>query len=656
VGWWHKPAGMTYNVVDYGASPAASGSTNRAAMNSALAAAAGAGGGTVYVPAGVYAMDGTSLVVSSKTRLVGEGDASMLDYSAVTTTTVAITATGTQSSPVAIASSAVEGQADLDVSGSGFANDDWIKVFSNAVTGANNLKKGEICQIKVAATMTLNDYLCDSYATADTASVAKLSFVTDVTVRDLKIVGPSNPAVSMAGIFLDLVLNASVSGVTCERTHNYGIGTRDSLQIRISDCYFNRNEYETTAYGVMILNASQGVSVANCTGWRLRHLVTHGGNTSVYGVARRTVTTGCIATQCVNSGFDAHGGGEDISFVGNTAIGSRSDGITFEAASGIIANNVIRDSLAPGIYLNTQSLKPLNVSVIGNNISGKANSTTRVGIRLRVVDGYELFDNVVIGNNVITDCVIGIQVTNEEAGAVQNLAITGNALRRCGSDSTQFAMFIQHADGLSVCGNSVFDAASGADGIVLSGCVGGTVSGNAVNIAQSGAVRCIRLLSSSKIAIEGNQCAAGENGVGIALDDASADCTVGNGNNVVGAPVGLSRGTGAHTIGRGEIQNVINVSDTFNLSDVTFPVHRVVRVAVASGSWNSATDVIQLPPTPCVGELVTVMADGNASVSGDNVPITSADTVRGNALINTAYGSRTYQAITDTVWQLIASA
>lgn len=64
--------GAVINVLDYGASPDATAAVNTAAINDAITAAVAAGGGTVYVPSGIY-LTNASIVVKSKVNLVGDG-------------------------------------------------------------------------------------------------------------------------------------------------------------------------------------------------------------------------------------------------------------------------------------------------------------------------------------------------------------------------------------------------------------------------------------------------------------------------------------------------------------------------------------------------------------------------------------------------------
>lgn len=81
-------AGAPANVLDYGASPSATASTNTAAFIAALAAS-----DIVYIPSGNYALNGAITVISSK-RLYGNGASSILTFT-FTSGDSAIKLTGT---------------------------------------------------------------------------------------------------------------------------------------------------------------------------------------------------------------------------------------------------------------------------------------------------------------------------------------------------------------------------------------------------------------------------------------------------------------------------------------------------------------------------------------------------------------------------------
>ena len=100
----------------------------------------------------------------------------------------------------------------------------------------------------------------------------------------------------------------------------------------------------------------------------------------------------------------------------------------------------------------------------------------------------------------------------------------------------------------------------------------------------------------------------------------------------------------------------LTTNDDYNFTSITFPRHRTLLVDCDHANWADAGDSVSLPATPCVGELITIIADGNASVVGDTIPINASVTIQGNVLINTNGGLRTYRAISATLWQLVASA
>lgn len=645
-------SGLSFNVKDFGAT--GNGVTDdTTAIQNALDAAL-ATGGIVRIPRGTYVMS-AGLTVTSNVTIEGEGDATVLDFSSATATTVAITAIGSQGVAVPLAGDAAKGATSLNVSGAGFSDGDWALVFSEASTGATGIRKGEIVRINSAASMTLYDPLCDSYAVSDSASVAKLTLKQNVHVRNLKILGPSDGTVAMSGVLFDTVLNGSVSGLSCERTHFYGVGVLSSVSVRVSNCYFNRNERSDLGYGVAVFNASHDVSIVGCTGWRMRHLVTHGGFSARYGVPRRTVTTGCVMSQAKQSAYDCHAGSEDISFVGNICYGSLIDGITFEGSSGVIAGNILRDSLVRGINVASQTARPLDIVIANNKVSGEA-VVTDTGIRVQMVATFELVDNVAITGNTVSDCVRGIDVASAQTGRFQNVAIVGNTLKRAARGADE-CIGVRHAEDVTVSGNAVHEDVLSTDGITLNDVTRGSVTGNSVRMPNGGTCRCIRLISCQQIVITGNVCSGGTNSRGVDFDSSTTNCTVGA-NNLRGCAVGMLRssstGTG-HSVAREEGLDVITTNTDLNLPNITYPSHRVVVVDVDDANWDDSVDAVSLPTTPVPGERVTVIARGDASVAGDNVPIDSADTIYGNVLINTLSGTRTYEAISDTEWQLIAS-
>jgi hypothetical protein len=628
-----RPHIERHDVTYYGASPNKSATANDNAFVAAVAAAA-TRGGVVWIPAGRYSKL-AQLNVPSGVTLQGEGDASILDYSGVAVTRIAIAATGSQGAGVALAADAAEGSDDLNVSGTGFAGEDWVKVYSTAVTGSTNLPKGEICRISDPATMTLYDPLCDSYATATTASVAKLTFVEGVAFRNFKILGPSDNAVTFSGILCDVTNGAAIENVTCERCHFYGVALQDSINWSVTGCRFSRSESGALAYGVAILNASQDGTISGCRGWRLRHLVTHGGFSTRAGVPRRTTTTCCVASQCRNSGFDAHAGGEDLTFSACHVLGSDSDGFTIECASASLLGCSVRDSLGPAFHLHPLSLRPFNVTLDGCRVSGKGYTASRSAVQIQVVTGYDLFDAVTINGGTFIDSRYGVRVLNAETGRLSNLTISGATWVRCGLDGDA-VLQVTHAKGVSITGNTIYDSTNSVDAISLLDVEDFAVQGNVIRLPGTGGCRGVRCLTTcTDGVIAGNEVSAGASGIGIGFADTCTNITVGV-NHLRGCPSPLALGTGTgHKLAqlneisadRGNADTtLLHYSEQTQLHNTALTVaravtlpganvkarFRIVRGGSATGAFNLNVGTGPLKALTAAGQWCDVESDGTA--------------------------------------------
>lgn len=601
-----------FDVTIFGASTYATAERNNIAFQLAITAAGLVGGGVVWVPAGRYRLSVELTNRSDYVTVEGEGDATILDYSSAATQFIGLATRGSQAAGVALAANVAEGSDDLNVASTGFATDDWVKVYSSAVTGSTNVPKGEVCRIADAATMVLYDPLCDSYATADTASVAKLTLVKGATYKNFKIVGPADNTVNFSGILCDYTEGARIENVTCERCHFYGVGIQDSTHWGVEGCDFSRSEAGGLAYGVAVYNAAQDGTITNVRGRRLRHLVTHGGFSSRNGVPRRTVTSNSVASQMRNSGFDSHAGAEDISFDNCTVFGSESDGFTLECVSATVSNCTVRDSLGPAFHLHPLSLKPYRVTISNANVSGKGYSTSRSAYQIQMEVGYELVDGISISGGAHSDCRYGLRtiITVGVTGRIKNLSINGGAYKDCGLDADAVIKVIQ-AQGVAVSGAVIEDSTNSVDGVSLEDVTDFSVQGNVIRLPGTGGCRGVRGLTTTTVGTIGsNTIDTGASGTGIALADTCTNVTVANDNDLRGCPTAVVFGTGAGHVynqppgisaDRGDVDILLTHNDAatqrFNTAltsnaDITLPGanvrmrFRVVRQAGATGAFN----------------------------------------------------------------------
>lgn len=558
-----------FNITDpaYGANTAIA--DNGPKIQLALNAARDAGGGVVYIPPGVFPCL-TGVLGYSNVWIQNEG---LLDFSGVTSTTVAVSYVGSKGTDVLLAGDATEGSDDLNVSGSGFTDGDWVLVHSTAVTGSTNLPKGEIGRLATASTMVLVDPLCDGYTTATAASVAKMTFVENVEISGLRVLGPADGSVVFSGLLLDRCLNVSVQGGWFDRCHFYGIGLIESCQVSINVSSHIRSDAGALAYGIAVLNACQDIEITAPRGWRLRHLVTHGGFTTRYGVPRRTTTTGGVASQSRNSGFDAHAGGEDINFVNCHTFGSESDGFTIECVSATLTNCSARDTVGPGFHINTQSLKPLSVSLDGCRVSGKSSITSRSAIQIQVNAGYESFDGISISGGVYSDCRYGLRCINSQIGRITGLTVNGGTYKRCGQDGDA-VLLVVHAQDVNISGVNIHETLNSVDAISLQDVTDFVVSGVNARLPGTGGCRGVRCLTTcDRGSIDGVVGSAGASGIGVDIANTCTNITVGLSNRLDGFPTPVSMGTGAgnrlHTAGAGtpEAAVVANIGSTFSRTD-----------------------------------------------------------------------------------------
>ena len=625
-------AGGCYPVTRYGASPSASAAINDAAFQAAADAAEAAGGGLVCVPAGRFAKLLT-LTIGENVGIVGEGDATILDYSGVVATTVGIVAQGVQAAGVLLTANAAEGARVLSLPASTFPAGSWVKVLSTAVTGSTNLPKGEINHINDSATSTLFNPLCDTYNTADAAAAALLTLVAGNSFSAFAIEGPANPAVLFSGILVNLTRGASFNRITASQCHFYCIGIQDSILWSVSDCNFGPSEAGGLAYGVAIFNASQDGTIDNVRGRRVRHVVTHGGFSFVAGVPRRTVTTNSAGTELRNSGFDIHAGAEDIAFDTCTSMGSESDGFTLEGASFAVSNCTVRDSVGPGFHLNPQSVKPYAATLSNCRVTGKGSATSRSAYQLQVNAGFELFDGISINGGEHSDCRYGLRTINTQVGRITNLSISGGTYKACGLDGDS-VIGVTHAEGVSIGGGLVIeDSTSSLDGISLTDVEEFSVGHSTMRLTGGGSCRGVRCLTTTTDGtIDNVYVDTGASGIGIGFADTCTNILVGAANQLRNCPTPIAFGTGAGHVyvqppaisaDRGDLDialtHISEPTQRFNTpltsnADITLPTanvrmkFRVVRQAGATGAFN--VNVAALISLTAVGQWADIESDG----------------------------------------------
>jgi hypothetical protein len=294
-------------------------------------------------------------------------------------------------------------------SATGLADNDWLYLRSSDAFGVGGAQRGEWTRIRSLAGTTITPYgrLLDTYTT--TPQFFKPTLVQNITLRNLRLKGRGNTFNQYAAQFL-YARNVHIEDVVAEY-----FGDRCFEFNRCLDCYVSDSTMahcdSTTglAYGVVVANGCIGVTVTGCTFRDMRHGVTIGAND---GVDRNVTVSGCVATDCTDSGLDCHPQSQYVTFTGNTincqgtASGGAGDGIVMQGANMVCTGNTVMGFNRAGILIQnlvTDSAMADDAAVVtGNNVSFPIGSGPVYGIAVenqRTINGWRF---AVTGNVVDT--------------------------------------------------------------------------------------------------------------------------------------------------------------------------------------------------------------------------------------------------------------
>jgi len=481
---------------------------NGSTDDSVAAQAALDSGNPILVGGGQTYKINTTLTMSSDTTLQD----CLFDYSAGTTSTPCITSVGTLASSLALTGSVVAGAATLTVANSSsLAENDWILVSSTAVYDASSTSQavGEIIQVQsaVAGTVTFRGPLMGSYATGDTAILNKVSFVENITLRNVTITGSQVDSNDLVGLKSFYSNNVLVDGCSFLDLTRAGIQLVSCINSKCTSSLFESSvQPNTTGYGFSVADATQDTRCENSTFNYVRHSWSTNNLSGYPGIPRRCIFDGNTITNSSyalggsmggGDAIDTHSAAEDIHILNNTCYGSSGQGINFECRSGSVINNAVYDSLDNGIAYHNESDYDGQIIISGNTVEGCGGKGIAVyqGSRGTVAKATA----VVVSNNVIRNSAEeGISfLKNTVSGHCRNVVITGNTIE----DSLLQGIEVSDVIGGTVSDNSI------------SGCVGqGTdirrsesivVSGNQIT-APSGSLAAMYFLDCTGLSVTGN--------------------------------------------------------------------------------------------------------------------------------------------------------
>jgi hypothetical protein len=299
------------NVKDYGA--VGDGTTDdTTAMQAAITAVATTGQG-LYIPAGTYKLT-SALTSTGHLNMFGDGDKSILDFSASTIATSCITVSGALTQIQNITSASKYNSTVVFASAPTLATGDIFCIYSTDLwlTSRAYYYKGEWCECRSVDSVNarLTNPLYDSY-TAGTTTVYKMSSK-DVSFQNLRIVGGANTFGLVKVQFCD---SPKFLNVSCYNENYQCVEFDRCYRAEATNCVmYNKGTGTLDDYGILFSNC-QKFKVIGGNYYARRHGVTIGGGDYICAVTNREMRViGATISNDITTGVysaDMHGNMQD---------------------------------------------------------------------------------------------------------------------------------------------------------------------------------------------------------------------------------------------------------------------------------------------------------------------------------------------------------
>lgn len=470
--WKGSDLGTRFFVSDYGA--VGDGATDdRAAIQDAIDACEAAGGGTVQLTRGVYAVKQAvagepALTLGSNVTLEGYG--AELDFATLNQVDTfnsvddpCILAKGNTSEERVLSNTYAAGATSVVVTATAepaYAVDDLILLTSTSTVDSQPI--AELHRVKAVNSTTITLYEALGHAFEATAGkVYKVTPVVNVAVRGLTIRGggrePSSDVYGTFGIIFQYCENVYVNDVRfldCDQTAldfqsciHFGC---DRLFLKFSVPGTNTR----SQYGVKISNASTHGTVMNCTCIGSKHAFVTGHTTAVPGFPRNVAFRDCTAVGTWHTGMITHKAASNVDFV-RCKVYNGTVGINVRSKHGRVMDCVVQDATS-GILVSELAE---DIQVVGNDVTG----ATVAGINVTSFDsGHRPNNMVFVGNTVVSSAAgLNFLAPVDAQSPMTGWVIRGNHLT-AGTGSSDRAINGAGNVSLLVTGNRLEARGSGA--------------------------------------------------------------------------------------------------------------------------------------------------------------------------------------------------
>jgi Right handed beta helix region len=447
-------------------------------------------GGKIFVKAGTYPIKQTIRILASNVQIQGEGmgitnlvaDATMTTSSAIAVNNPAV------GSPLALLADTQKGDTTVTVSPADAATltaGDYILLFSQKPVDSEIPTKhaGEVKQVvdvnALTGVITVDDQIYDAYRGADSAAMARITMLRNVTLSDFSITTQATVFTGSAAFtsyrFVD---NLQIERVEAHHAYIAGISLLSVLNSKISDCYIHhisdRQPPDNVHYGIVVSAASQNVSITGCRFSHTRHAVTTGGTSGnlANGVQRNIVISNCTSMAADTAHFDTHDPAENVSYVGCVAIGGVPQplpagqevvGFQMRGANSSIVGCSVLQAIGKGILIFEGTGNPEfhtgsdGATITGNLIAGVQSIEGTLGIGIHL-DSSGTSRHTITGN-VIKQCE-GSAIRGE--GGNNDVVVSGNVIDATNLVVPDASIVFHNAERITITGNKILNNLTGS--------------------------------------------------------------------------------------------------------------------------------------------------------------------------------------------------
>jgi hypothetical protein len=435
-------------------------------------------GGKIFVKAGSYPITNTIRIGTNNVQIQGEG-MGITNFVADRTTMTASPAievfNPAAGSPLTLFADAQKGDTAVTLSPSDAATlkpGDYILLFSDKSVDTEIPAKhaGEVKQVvaldATTGVITVDDQTYDTYLVSDSAAVARITMLHNVTLADFSITTQAPFFTGTSGFTsFRFVGNLQMERVEAHHAYVAGIQLLSVVNSRIADCYVHhisdRQPPDNVHYGIVVSAASENISITGCRFSHTRHAVTTGGVSGSLenGVQRNIVVSNCTSMAADTAHFDTHDPAENVSYVGCMAIGGvpaaqEVVGFQMRGANSSIVGCSVLEAIGKGILMFHAGSS--GATITGNLIAGVRSVAGSLGIGIHL-DSSGSSRHIITGN-VIKQCE-GPAIRGE--GGNNDIVVSGNVMDGTNLVVPDASIVFHGAERVTITGNQILNNQTG---------------------------------------------------------------------------------------------------------------------------------------------------------------------------------------------------